>query len=69
MIRHSKSFFISIVVHLTLLVMVIYTWQDYAKKPKEICEKKVCIKLCDVECITDVKIPKKLQQTKKKRAR
>ena len=46
--------------------MVIYTWQDYAKKPKEICEKKVCIKLCDVECITEVKIPKKLQQTKKK---
>ena len=48
MIRHSSSFFISLAIHLTLLLLLVYTWENYSIAPKEVKEKKVCIELCDI---------------------
>ena len=49
MIRHSKSFFISMVIHILLLLLVIYTYKTYFTDKKEVSKARVCIKLCDLK--------------------
>ncbi len=49
MIRHSKSFFISMVIHILLLLLVIYTYKTYFTDKKEVSKAMVCIKLCDLK--------------------
>jgi periplasmic protein TonB len=48
MIRHSSSFFFSLLFHLTLLIAIFFTWKNIPSLSKVDCEEKVCIQLCDV---------------------
>ena len=64
MIRHSSSFFISLTIHLTLLLLLIYTWKNYSIAAKEIKEKKVFIELCNV--VSEKQIQKPVLKPKPK---
>ncbi|TKI69254.1 energy transducer TonB [Sulfurimonas crateris] len=48
MIRHSSSFFISIVIHLILLFSAFFAWSSYSETKDEYTEESLCIKLCNV---------------------
>ncbi|MGE4397127.1 MAG: TonB family protein [Sulfurimonas sp.] len=48
MIRHSSSFFISIVIHLILLFIAFFAWSSYSKTKEEHKEESLCIQLCKV---------------------
>ena len=48
MIRHSRSFFISLVIHSVVFTMLFFTWKSYSIVEKEE-EEKVCLKLSNVE--------------------
>ncbi len=65
MIRHSKSFFASILVHSILLILIFVAWQNWPEKKKEE-EKKVCLKMCYVQepKIIPKKIEPKLEKPK-----
>jgi protein TonB len=61
-IRHSSSFFISIVIHVAILFAIIFAWENFPSFKKKIQEKKVCVKL---NCIIQ-KEPKKVIKPKPK---
>lgn len=63
MIRHSKYFFISILIHITLLFLVLYTWKNYPRTIIEKCETRLCIELQNIH--TEKKVKKKIQKEKK----
>jgi len=69
MIRHSSSFFISLVIHIILLVLVIITYKTYYSTKKEVCETRICVELRALESKKDIKKPivkhKKIKQKKK----
>ncbi len=69
MIRHSSSFFISIIVHLTLLIGVYFAWSSSLDTKEEHQEESVCLQLCNVkyeqEAVDAKKEPKKNEQPKK----
>ena len=46
MIRHSKSLFISILIHIILILLLILVYQNWPESKKE--EKRVCLKMCHV---------------------
>lgn len=48
MIRHSSSFFLSLVLHGILLFGIFFTWKNIPSVNKVDCEDKVSIQLCDV---------------------
>lgn len=48
MIRYSKSFFISLFIHTSLLLLLLFTWQNYSVL-NQVQDKKICLKLCSVE--------------------
>ncbi|WP_321778792.1 TonB family protein [Sulfurimonas sp.] len=48
MIRHSSSFFLSIIFHIILLVSAFFIWKSIPSVKKIECNDKICIKLCDV---------------------
>lgn len=53
MIRHSSSFFLSLIIHIALLLIIFYGYNQITY-PKTVEEKKIKINLC---CITEVKEP------------
>jgi protein TonB len=67
MIRHSSSFFISIVIHVALLIAVLITWKNYysssKKEPVCKCETRMCVNL---SAIKHKEIQKPKPQPKKK---
>lgn len=69
MIRHSSSFFISIVVHLTLLFGAYFAWSSYAETKEECLEESLCLQLRNVkneqEKVEPKKEQKKIEQPKK----
>ena len=62
MIRHSSSFFVSIAVHIVLFFTLLSVYNNYFKKKEIVCEKKMCIKLCNLQCPN---MPKELKEIKK----
>ncbi len=48
MIRHSSSFFLSIIFHIILLVSAFFIYKNIQANKKIIHNDKVCIQLCDV---------------------
>lgn len=48
MIRHSRSFFISLIIHSVVFIMLFFAWKSYSAVEKEE-EEKVCLKLSNVE--------------------
>lgn len=48
MIRHSSSFFISLFIHALLLLLLLFTWQNYSVL-NQTQDNKICLKLCSVE--------------------
>jgi len=71
MIRHSSSFFISLVIHSILLVLVIITYKTYYSTKKEVCETRICVELRALDAKEEVKKtipkPKKIKKKPKKR--
>lgn len=64
MIRHSKSFFISIVIHIILLVSILYAWDSYMSAEKVDCNT---MKECDSVIVTLCNVnPKKIEKPKPK---
>ena len=57
MIRHSSSFLFSIVFHIVLFSSLFYVYNLNYKKKDVQCEKKVCVKLCDIELKKEIKAP------------
>jgi len=49
MIRHSSSFLFSIVLHIVLFFSLLFIYNTYSKKKEVQCEKKVCVKLSNLE--------------------
>ena len=39
MIRHSKSFFISVLIHIIFLITIVYLWTSYQSLKKDVVEK------------------------------
>ncbi len=70
MIRHSSSFIFSIIVHTVLFSLVLFLYNNYIKKKEIInCEKRVCVKLCDIQCekkIEPIKDKPKMPSSKSK---
>ena len=65
MIRHSRSFFISLIIHSVVFIMLFFAWKSYSAVEKEE-EEKVCLKLCNVEIspmVSEIKEPQKAQDT------
>lgn len=65
MIRHSRSFFISLIIHSLVFLTLFFTWNRYDALKKEE-ETKVCLKLCNVEIspvVSEIKEPQKAQDT------
>lgn len=65
MLRHSKSFLISLIIHVILLIAILFTWDKYASVKKVDCSTlkecdRVCVVLCNVA-------PKKKMEAKKKK--
>jgi len=58
MIRHSKSLFASVILHITLLLLIFVVWQNWPEKKKEP-EKKICLKMCHLQ--EPKIIPKKIE--------
>ncbi len=59
MIRHSRSFFISLIIHSVVFIMLFFAWKSYSAVEKEE-EEKVCLKLCNVEIsptVSEIKEP------------
>jgi protein TonB len=48
MIRHSRSFFISLIIHSFVFLTLFFAWKSYSDVEKEE-EEKVCLKLSNVE--------------------
>ena len=48
MIRHSSSFFLSLLFHSLLLILILFTWKNIQSVKKEEIEHKICMKLCSV---------------------
>lgn len=69
MIRHSSSFFISIVVHLVLLFGAYFTWSSYSEVKDEYLEESLCLQLQNFkheeEKVEPKKEQKKIEQPKK----
>lgn len=69
MIRHSSSFFISIVIHLVLLLGAYFAWNSYSETKEEYKKESVSLQLCKVkyekETLNQKKEPKKIEQPKK----
>jgi len=69
MIRHSSSFFISIVVHLSLLLIVYFVWSSYSDTKEEYQKESFCVQLCKVKHEQEAenlkKEPKKIEEPKK----
>jgi len=68
MIRHSSSFFISIVIHILLVILIITTYKTYYAQKKCTCDKKMCnARLCVNLCALKAKkeIQKPIVKTKK----
>lgn len=66
MIRHKRSFFISVAIHLSLFVFLVFAWDSYIAKT-EIKDEKISIKLCNVEIpsvVEEVKEPKVVETPK-----
>lgn len=53
MIRHSSSFFISLFIHALLLLLLLFTWQNYSVL-NQAQDNKICLKLCAVELKKEV---------------
>lgn len=49
MIRHSSSFFISIVIHLILLFSAFFAWSSYSETKDEYKEESIHLQLCNVK--------------------
>jgi len=58
MIRHSSSLFISLAVHVTFFVLLLYVWKILPLH-EEKKEENICIKLC---CVAEIKPEKKIQK-------
>ena len=71
MIRHSSSFFISIVIHTILLILVLLTYKTYYSQKKEKCETRICVELKALEDKKELIKPlpkvKKIKQKPKKK--
>ncbi|MDT8339267.1 MAG: TonB family protein [Sulfurimonas sp.] len=69
MIRHSSSFFISVVVHLTLLFGAYFAWSSYIETKEECLEESLCLQLRNVKNeqkkVEPKKEQKKIEQPKK----
>lgn len=48
MIRHGRSFFFSLSIHVIVFALIIFMWKNYDATEK-IEQEKVCLKLCNVE--------------------
>ena len=48
MIRHSSSFFFSLIFHTALFILLFFAWQNIPSVKKVDCEEKYCMKLCNV---------------------
>ena len=48
MIRHSNSLLISIFIHITLFIVLVFVYENFFNKPKKEEEVKLCMKLCHV---------------------
>jgi protein TonB len=69
MIRHSRSFFISLIIHSLVFLTLFFAWNSYSAIEKEE-EEKVCLKLCNVETspmVSKNKEPQKIQDTIKEK--
>jgi protein TonB len=65
MIRHSRSFFISLIIHSFVFITLFFAWKSYSAVEKEE-EEKVCLKLCNVEIspmVSEIKEPQKVHDT------
>jgi len=71
MIRHSSSFFISLVIHSILLILVVITYKTYYSKKEEVCETRICVELRELESQKELKKPivkpKKIVKKQKKK--
>jgi len=69
MIRHSSSFFISIVVHLALLFIAYFAWSSYSDTKKEYQEESLCVQVYNIkyeqEAVNLKKEPDKIEKPKK----
>ena len=69
MVRHSSSFFISIVVHLALLLIAYFAWSSYSDTKEEYQEESLCMQLCKIkyeqEAVNLKKEPNKIEKPKK----
>ena len=69
MIRHGRSFFISLAVHSVAFASIFFVWKSYgAYEKKE--EEKACIKLCNIETPSkpsELKEPKKIENIEKQK--
>ena len=78
MIRHGSSFLFSLMFHVTLVLVLFFTWKNIPSISKIDCEDKVCVQLCNVTVEKPVlksatkpkpklkPIPKKVQKPKTK---
>ena len=66
MIRHSSSFLFSIIIHIALLFSLLFIYNVYIKKKEVQCEKKVCVKLCNLERKKESVIPTPKSKAKPK---
>lgn len=67
MIRHSRSFLISIIIHSVLLLLVLFAWNNYSVIKKADCDKKIHLSICDVVTVkelTKAKEPPKKENQK-----
>jgi len=65
MIRHSRSFFISLIIHSFVFLTLFFAWKSYSDVEKEE-EEKVCLKLSNVEIspiVSKIKEPQKVHDT------
>ena len=66
MIRHSSSFFLSLLLHGALVFLLLFAWQNMPSIKKVDCEKKMSIQLCNVVYKKPVVIPKPKPKPKPK---
>jgi len=58
MIRHSSSFFLSLLFHTFVAVLIVFTYKSVVSTKEEIQEKKIRIELCNVVAQKPIILPK-----------
>ena len=65
MIRHSSSFFLSLLLHIAILAVVFFIYKGVSSIEKPKVEKKICVKLCTLKKEKKISKPKPKAKIKK----